>query len=238
MNIKSLLIDDEFLAIAELKHMLEKHPEIEVTDIAQDWQTALEKIRQHKPDLIFLDISMPERNGFELLSMLDDAPQVIFVTAFDQFAIKAFEVNALDYLLKPVNASRLEEAIKKVKKTLEQASQKPDTLPIHKRIFIKDGEHCFFVALTDIILLESAGNYVKVFFGNKKPMLHRSLNYMEERLPESHFFRASRQHMINIAFVKEIEPWHNNTLRVTMTNGMQIDISQRQSVRFKEVMGV
>jgi two-component system LytT family response regulator len=176
MTIKSLLIDDEYLAIAELKHMLEKHPEIEVADTAQDWQTALEKIRQHKPDLIFLDISMPEKNGFELLSMLDDTPQVIFVTAFDQFAIKAFEVNALDYLLKPVNANRLEEAIKKVKKNLEQSSQKPEVLPIHKRIFIKDGEHCFFVALTDIILLESAGNYVKVFFGNKKPMLHRSLN--------------------------------------------------------------
>jgi two-component system, LytTR family, response regulator len=238
MTIRSLLIDDEYLAIAELKHMLEKYPDLEVIDTAQDWETAVQKIKEHKPDLIFLDISMPEKNGFELLALLDEAPQVIFVTAFDQFAIKAFEVNALDYLLKPVNASRLEEAIKKVKKTLEQTSHKPDILSIHKRIFIKDGEQCFFVALQDIILLESAGNYVKVFFGNKKPMLHRSLNYMEERLPESHFFRASRQHIININFVQEIEPWHNNTLRVTITNGMQIDISQRQSVRFKEVMGV
>ncbi len=238
MTITSLLIDDEYLALAELKHMLGKYPEIEVAGIAQDWQTALEKMKEHKPDLIFLDISMPEKNGFELLSLLDETPQVIFVTAFDQFAIKAFEVNALDYLLKPVNTGRLEEAIRKVKKTIEQTSQKPDTLPIHKRIFIKDGEQCFFVALSDIILLESAGNYVKVFFGNKKPMLHRSLNYMENRMPETYFFRASRQHIINTAFVKDIEPWHNNTLRVTMTNGMQIDISQRQSVKFKEVMGV
>jgi two-component system LytT family response regulator len=238
MSIRSLLIDDEHLAIAELKFMLEKHPEVEVVDVAQDWETALEKIREHRPDLIFLDISMPEKNGFELLAMLDEAPQVIFVTAFDQFAIKAFEVNALDYLLKPVNQSRLDESIKKVKKTMEQASQKPAALPIHKRIFIKDGEQCFFVALSEIILLESAGNYVKVYFGNKKPMLHRSLNYMEERLPENHFFRASRQHIINTEFVKDISPWHNNTLKVTMNNGMLVDISQRQSVKFKEVMGV
>lgn len=238
MSIRSLLIDDEHLAIAELKFMLEKHPEVEVVDVAQDWETALEKIRNHRPDLVFLDISMPEKNGFELLAMLDEAPQVIFVTAFDQFAIKAFEVNALDYLLKPVNQSRLEEALKKVKTKMEQAFEKPSALPIQKRIFIKDGEQCFFVALSEIILLESAGNYVKVYFGNKKPMLHRSLNYMEERLPESHFFRASRQHMINTEFVKDISPWHNNTLKVTMNNGMLVDISQRQSVKFKEVMGV
>lgn len=238
MIIRSILIDDEPLAIAELKHMLQKHPEVEITDTAIDWETALEKIRTQKPDLIFLDISMPEKNGFELLGLLDEAPQVIFVTAFDQFAIKAFEVNALDYLLKPVNKDRLEEAVHKVRKALTKSAEKAESLSIDKRIFIKDGEQCFFVALSEIVFLESAGNYAKVFFGSKKPLLHRSLNYMEERLPESHFFRASRQYIININFVKEIEPWHNNTLRVTMTNGVQIDISQRQSVRFKEVMGV
>jgi two-component system LytT family response regulator len=238
MAIRCILIDDEHLAIAELKHMLAKHPDVEVTETAQDWETAVQKIKEHKPDLIFLDISMPEKNGFELLAMLEEAPQVIFVTAFDQFAIKAFEVNALDYLLKPVNKDRLADAIHKVRKAMLTAAEKAETLPIQKRIFIKDGEQCFFVALSDIIVLESAGNYVKVFFGNKKPMLHRSLNYMEDRLPDTHFFRASRQHIINTTFVKDIESWHNNTLRATMTNGMLVDISQRQSVRFKELMGV
>jgi two-component system LytT family response regulator len=238
MAIRTLLIDDEHLAIAELSHMLAAYSDIEIIGKAENAESAIQLIRTEKPDLIFLDISMPEKNGFEMLAELDEAPQVIFVTAYDQYAIKAFEVNALDYLLKPVNKLRLEEAITKVKKQIQKEAFAPEALPIHKRIFIKDGEQCFFVPLTDICIFESAGNYVKVFFEKKKPLLHRSLNYMEERLPESHFFRASRQHIINIEFIKQIVPFHNNTLRVTMLNGMEVDISQRQSVRFKEIMGV
>lgn len=238
MAIRTLLIDDEHLAIAELTYMLAAYSDIEIIGKAQHADAAIQLIRSEKPDLVFLDISMPEKNGFEMLAELDETPQVVFVTAYDQYAIKAFEVNALDYLLKPVNKDRLEEAINKVKKALVISAEKAEPLPIHKKIFIKDGEQCFFVALSDIMILESAGNYVKIFFGNKRPLLHRSLNYMEERLPETYFFRASRQHIINTHFVKDIESWHNNTLRVTMNNGVQIDISQRQSVRFKEVMGV
>jgi two-component system, LytTR family, response regulator len=238
MAIRTLLIDDEHLAIAELTHMLAAYADIEIVGKAQEAGTAIQLIRHEKPDLIFLDINMPEKNGFDMLSELDEAPQVIFVTAYDQYAIKAFEVNALDYLLKPVNKTRLEEAVSKVKRQMQKEASAPETLPIHKRIFIKDGEQCFFVPLADICIFESAGNYVKVFFESKKPLLHRSLNYMEERLPGSHFFRASRQHIINIEFIKKIVPFHNNTLRVTMENGMEVDISQRQSVRFKELMGV
>jgi two-component system, LytTR family, response regulator len=238
MAIRTLLIDDEHLAIAELTHMLAAYADIEIVGKAQEAGTAIQLIRHEKPDLIFLDINMPEKNGFDMLSELDEAPQVIFVTAYDQYAIKAFEVNALDYLLKPVNKTRLEEAVSKVKRQMQKEASAPETLPIHKRIFIKDGEQCFFAPLSDICIFESAGNYVKVFFDHKKPLLHRSLNYMEERLPGSHFFRASRQHIINIEFIKKIVPFHNNTLRVTMENGMEVDISQRQSVRFKELMGV
>lgn len=235
MSIKAIIIDDEPLSVAELQLMLQQYAGIEVIATATRASEALEKIRLYKPDLLFLDINMPERNGFQLLEALDEAPDVVFVTAYDEFAVKAFEVNALDYLLKPVNKDRLSEAVQKI---IAKQAQTPARLEADKRIFIKDGEQCFFVALKEIIFLESAGNYVKVFYKDKKPLLHRSMNYMEERLPESIFFRASRQHIINTEFIKNIEPFLNSTLRVTMSNGAVIDISQRQTVRFKEQMGI
>lgn len=233
MSIRAFIVDDEPLSVAELQLMLQPHSGIEVVGSATRASEAIEKIKELRPSLLFLDINMPERNGFQLLEALDDAPDVIFVTAYDEYAVKAFEVNALDYLLKPVNKERLAEAIQKVS---QQAA--PQKLGADKKIFIKDGERCFFVRLSDIMYLESAGNYVKVFFQNKMPLLHRSMNYMEERLPDSLFFRASRQHIINTEFIRQIDPFLNGSLRVTMENGAQIDISQRQAVRFKEQMGI
>lgn len=238
MAITTILIDDEHLALAELQMMLDKHPQLQVVATAANATEAMEKIKLHQPDLIFLDINMPGQSGFDLLQELEDAPQVIFVTAYDQFAIKAFEVNALDYLLKPVNAERLEEAISKALKQIQLLKKEEQKLRIDKRIFIKDGEHCYFVPLAEVFLIESVGNYARVFYGDKKPLLHKSLNYLEEKLPETHFFRTDRQHIINIQFIKKINPLFNSALQVEMQNGAKIDISQRQSVRFKELMGV
>ncbi len=238
MTIRTLLIDDEPLALTELQTMLRQFTEIEVIDTASDAREAVEKITTLKPALIFLDINMPGRSGFELLEELDEAPQVIFVTAYDQFAIKAFEVNALDYLLKPVNAQRLAEAVEKLKKQIALEQKNEHKLSIEKRIFIKDGDRCFFVPLAEVFLIESVGNYAKVHYQNKTPLLHKSLNYLEEKLPDTHFFRAGRQHIINIHFIKNIHPFFNNSLQVEMQNGAKIDISQRQSVKFKELMGV
>lgn len=235
MTVRAIIVDDEPLAVAELQRMLQHHPQVEVIASATRSADALQKIKQLNPDVIFLDINMPEMNGFQLLEALDETPEVIFITAYDEFAVRAFEVNALDYVLKPVNAERLAEAIKKL--TLPQLENKP-RLEADKKIFIKDGEQCFFIPLKDILYLESAGNYVKVFFKDKRPMLHRSLNYMEERLPDSIFFRASRQFIINTEFIRSIDPFLNGTLRVTMTNGVVIDISQRQAVKFKDQMGI
>ncbi|MFY7965581.1 MAG: LytR/AlgR family response regulator transcription factor [Chitinophagaceae bacterium] len=238
MAIKTIIIDDEHLAIAELKLMLEKHNDIQVIDTAVNVIEATEKIKTQQPELIFLDINMPGKNGFDLLQDLDECPYVVFVTAYDQFAIKAFEVNALDYILKPVNAIRLAEAIAKIKKQIIFAKSNENKLSIEKRIFIKDGDTCFFAPLADVFLIESVGNYARIFYQNKKPLLHRSLNYLEERLPATHFFRAGRQHIINIHFIKNIESFFNNTLQVEMFNGIKIDVSQRQSVKFKELMGI
>ena len=238
MAIKTLLIDDEPLALAELQMMLKPYADIEVAGTASDVRDAVHKISLLKPQLIFLDINMPGKSGFDLLEELDETPHVIFVTAYDQFAIKAFEIDALDYLLKPVNSQRLAEAVEKVKRQIRTVSKTADRLGIDKRIFIKDGEHCFFAPLADVFLIESVGNYARVYYQNKKPMLHKSLNYLEERLPDSHFFRTDRQHIINIHFIRNIHPFLNNSLQVEMHNGTIIDISQRQSVKFKEIMGV
>lgn len=218
--------------------MLSVHPEIEVLAIADSVASALEQIEQHKPQLIFLDINLNGASGFDILEKLDEVPSVIFVTAYDQYALKAFEVSALDYLLKPINPQRLSEAIQKIKKQFLPTEQKVSQLSMDKRIFIKDGEQCFFVPLAEVHLMESFGNYVRIYYGNNKPLLHKSLNYLEEKLPDSHFFRANRQYLINIHFIKNIESYFNNTLQVEMPDGIKIEISQRQSVKFKELMGV
>lgn len=239
MNKKCFLVDDEILAIRELETMLKAFPELEIIGSSDRATKAVEQINTLKPDLIFLDINMPGMNGFELLEKLDEAPDVIFVTAYDEYAIKAFEVNALDYILKPINPERLKDAISKVEKKLkDNASSAQDKLGLEKKIFIKDGEKCFFVPVKDIFLIESEGNYVKVYFENKKPLLHKSLTYMDSRLPEDIFFRANRQFIINLNYIKNIEPYFNSTLLVEMQNGQKIDLSQRQSVKFRELTGV
>lgn len=234
---KTILIDDEPLAIAELQSMLKVFPEIEVVASANDAGEAIERINQLAPQLIFLDINMPGKNGFELLAELPQAPEVIFVTAYDQYAIKAFEVNALDYVLKPVNPERLREAVSKVIRKSSRPVASAELDP-NKKIFIKDGEQCFFVPIHQIFYVESVGNYVRLYFRDKKAMLHRSLNYMEEKLPQEHFFRTSRQEIININFIKNIVPYFSNTLQVELESGLKIDLSQRQSVKFKEKMGI
>ncbi len=238
MAITALLVDDEPLALAELQNMLLKYPDISVTDTAKNAADAIQKIQTQKPQLVFLDINMPGKSGFELLEELDESPYVIFVTAYDQFAIKAFEVNALDYLLKPVNANRLAEAIDKAKKQIGASKNEELKMSIDKRIFIKDGDLCYFVPLSEIFLIESVGNYARIFYRDKKPLLHKSLNYLEEKLPDTHFFRTGRQHIINVEFIKNIHPYFNNALQVEMQNGAKLEISQRQSVKFKEKMGV
>lgn len=239
MTFKSLIIDDEPLAIAELEVLLRSFPQIEVIGKSEQAKEALSLCNENKPDLIFLDINMPGMSGFELLENLDEVPEVIFVTAYDEYAIKAFDINALDYLLKPVNPARLAEAISRLEKRIEKEKKRvsENRISIEKRLFIKDGEKCFFVPVAAIFLLESDGNYVKIHFEDKKALLHKSLTYMENRLPEEIFFRANRQFMFNLNFVKRIEPYFNSTLLIELQSGHKIDLSQRQSVKFRELTG-
>lgn len=233
---KTLIIDDERLARKELTSLLEAHKEIEIVDEAVNAEDAIAKIDEHKPGLIFLDVQMPGKTGFELLSDLDKVPQVIFTTAYDEFALKAFEVNALDYLLKPIQADRLSDALKKVNFDEETASNQ--VLGKDDRVFVKDGDKCWFVKLEDVRYFESDGNYIKVFFEGFRPMIHKSLNALDERLDDRYFFRASRKHIINLGWVEKIDTWFNGGLLVELKGGDKIEVSRRQAARFKERMSL
>lgn len=230
---KALLIDDERLARAELRRLLEKHPEIEIAGEARNAEEALDMIGRLEPELIFLDIQMPGSNGFELLAQLDRAPLVIFTTAFDEYALKAFEVNALDYLLKPVAPDRLAAALARISNAKPRAAVAAD-----QQIFVKDGERCWFVAIKDIVLLESEGNYTRLFFGSNRPLVLRSLNYLEERLEPAMFFRASRKHILNLKFIDGMDAWANGGFLVRLKGGFQVEMSRRQAQKFKEVMSL
>ena len=242
MPITAIIIDDERLARNELKKLLEQHTEIQIIDEASGVDEGVVKIELARPDLIFLDIQMPGKTGFDLLGELEKAPKVIFTTAFDEFALKAFEVNALDYLLKPIDPNRLSDAIQKLQTelTLEQASllggSTRGPLTEADQVFVKDGEKCWFVKLAEIRLFESVGNYAKVYFSSHKPLILKSLNALEDRLDEHVFFRANRKHIINLHWIEKIEPYFNGGLLVELKGGEKIEISRRQSVKFKEMM--
>lgn len=246
---RAIIVDDERLARNELKNLLSEFPEVEIVDEANSAADALKKIATHLPDVVFMDIHMPGTNGIEALKQLkelDEIPKVVFVTAYDEYAIEAFRLNALDYLLKPVDPDRLNETINKLISledeenfdALEQDTRKDRFLNIDDKIFIKDGEKCFYIALEEIRYFESMGNYVKVYFKNNKPMILRSLNSLEERLSPDHFFRANRKYIINLNHITAIENWFNGGLQVTLTENEKIEISRRQTMRFKEMMSL
>jgi two-component system LytT family response regulator len=246
---RAILIDDERLARTELRKLLQEFPEIEVIDEASNAEEGLQKIESHNPDLIFLDIQMPGKTGFDLLSELDHAPQVIFTTAYDEYALKAFEVNALDYLLKPIEPRRLADAVEKLRRSANGGTpdrpgvghvsiENNSILSENDQVFVKDGERCWFVKLGEVRLFESVGNYAKVFFGPNKPLILKSLNALEERLDEKVFFRANRKHIVNLRMIDKIEPYFNGGLLLELKGGEKIEVSRRQTVKFKEMMSL
>ncbi len=239
--LKVVLIDDERLARSELRRMLEEFSDVEIIGEAANSAEGIEKVESLNPDLIFLDIQMPDKSGFDMLSQLDKAPHVIFVTAYDEYALKAFDVNALDYLMKPVEPQRLAEALLKVRQKNEEeilSYNNRGILSENDQVFVKDGERCWFVRLSEVRLFESVGNYAKVFFGTNKPLILKSLNALEERLDEKVFFRANRKHIINLRMIEKIEPYFNGGLLLDLNGGEKIEVSRRQAVKFKEMMSL
>jgi two-component system, LytTR family, response regulator len=232
--IRALIVDDERLARTELRRLLAAHAEIEIIGEAANIADAERAINELQPELIFLDVQMPGGSGFDLLAALDDAPEVIFTTAFDAYALKAFEVNALDYLQKPIEAKRLAAALTRAQSRI---AKNQVTLKSDNKIFIKDGERCWFVALTEISLFESEGNYARVYFqtesGTHRPLILRSLNQLEARLDAATFFRANRRQIINLDFVKRLAPADTGGLSVVLENDLIIDLSRRRAMEFR-----
>lgn len=241
---KAVIIDDERLARNELKKLLQDFPEVEIIGEATNADEGIEKIESLSPDLIFLDIQMPGKTGFDMLCELERAPHVIFTTAYDEFALKAFEVNALDYLMKPVEPKRLADALQKLQQADEKemaatlAGVNRGMLSENDQVFVKDGERCWFVKLTEVRLFESVGNYAKVFFAGNKPLILKSLNALEERLDEKVFFRANRKHIVNLRMIDKVEPYFNGGLLLDLKGGEKIEVSRRQAVKFKEMMSL
>jgi two-component system LytT family response regulator len=245
MRKTAVIIDDERLARNELKKMLVDYPEIEVVGEAANVDEARKIIEELNPELIFLDIQMPVKTGFVLLEELERVPIVVFTTAHDEYALKAFEVNALDYLLKPIDPKRLSDAIQKLmfqddRELLvnEGRSENRNFLSDLDQVFVKDGEKCWFVKLAEIRLFESVGNYARVFFGANKPLILKSLNSLEERLDPKTFFRANRKHIVNLRMIEKVEPFFNGGLLLEIKGGEKIEVSRRQAVRFKEMMSL
>ncbi len=239
---RALIIDDERLARKELMKLLEDHPMIEVVGEAMNADEAINMINDLNPDLLFLDIQMPGKTGFQLLEELDSVPLVVFTTAYDEFALKAFEVNALDYLLKPIQPERLAETVAKLsekERAKTVATNGPEKkLGLNDQVFVKDGDRCWFVSLSNVRLFESDGNYIKVYFDANRPMIHKSLNALDEKLDERAFFRASRKHIVNLSWVEGIEPWFNGGLMVRLRGGDKVEVSRRQAAKFKDMMSL
>ena len=242
MKIQTVIVEDSRLARNELKELMKNHDCLELIGEAENVDDGVELIERTKPDLLLLDINMPEKDGFELLELLDFVPITVFTTAFDQYAIKSFEYNALDYLLKPIGTDRFNKAIEKVAERMGSTapSKKKDEqlYDNNSQIFIRDGEKCWIVKVGDIVLLEIVGNYTRVYFKGENALVYKSLSQVELRLPSEIFFRANRQQIINLKRIAEVVPWFNGKLKITMPNGISVEVSRRQSYIFKDLLSI
>lgn len=233
-EINVCIIDDSRLARAEMRRLLADFDDINITGEAANAEQAFEVIQRTEPGLLFLDIQMPGKDGFQLLEELDSVPHVIFVTAYNEYAVRAFEVSALDYLTKPVDLERLNEALMKVRNSRTNLPQNDEPLQEESRVFVKDGDRCWFVRVGDIDLIESNGNYAKVHFDDEHPMIHKSLNYLENRLSPDLFFRANRSQIINLKRIKNVDPWFRQSIKIELANGESVEVSRRRSKEFRE----
>ncbi len=231
---RALIVDDEPLARRELRRMLADFAWIEIVGEAANIDEAQKRIEELSPELVFLDIKMPGGSGFDLLERLEAVPQVIFTTAYDQHAVKAFEVNALDYLLKPIEPERLAAAIARARKRVDEPSQPRSNEPALDQLFVRDGPRCWFVPLSEVSLLTADGNYVRLLWGTRQPLLGRPLTAIEQRLDPKQFFRANRRQIFNLAYVERVELGIGGRLHVQLRGGPEVEISRRQARLFRQ----
>jgi two-component system LytT family response regulator len=215
---------------------LAEFPWVEVVGEAGNVEQAAQLVESLSPELLFLDIQMPGGSGFDLLARLEHLPEVIFTTAHDEFAVRAFEVDALDYLLKPIDPARLAEALGRVRSA--QAAQKTQPGEVLEKIFVRDGGRCWFVPLREVRLLSSEGNYIRLSWGKTGPLLGRALAALEQRLDPNRFFRANRRQIINLDFIESVELGVNGRLHAQLRDGPEVEISRRQTRLFKTKMSI
>lgn len=235
---RAMVIEDSRLAREGLVRMLQAFAEIEVIAQAEHADAALALIAQLRPELLFLDIQMPGASGFDLLERLDYTPRIIFTSAYSEYAIRSFDYHTVDYLLKPISAERLAKAVAKISET---SATEPDTKPpleMSSRVFIKDGDHCHLVPVEAIRYIESCKNYVRVYFANQKAYVKKSMNNIDERLPPKHFFRISRQHIVNLQAIAQIVESVGEGYELTMSDGAVLEVSRRNAIALKERLGL
>jgi two-component system LytT family response regulator len=245
--VKALIVDDERLARKELRRLLAEHPRIQVVGEAANAAEARSAMLDLEPELVFLDVQMPGESGFDLLESLDAVPLVVFTTAYDEYALQAFEVSALDYLVKPIEPRRLARTVERLLAThgaTGGARQEMDVrsgappLSEHHRVFVSDGKRSWLVQLGDVRLFESVGNYTRVFFGKEKPLIHRSLNDLVAKLDDQVFFRANRQQIINLKAVRAIHPWFGGRMMAELEGGHEVTLSRRRAREFRDRMSM
>ncbi|GGB20961.1 LytR/AlgR family response regulator transcription factor [Mucilaginibacter rubeus] len=225
-KIRVLIIDDERAARSEIRRLLGNHPDFEIIGEAVNADDALKMIGEQTPDLLFLDIQMPEKSGFDLLESLEQVPPVIFTTAYDQYAVKAFEVNALDYLVKPIRDERFEKAIVQARQRLSKADSAG-------QIFVKDRQQYHFIQWSSVHLIESMDNYARIFLGDKTVFLKSSLKQLEDKLTSNIFFRINRAQIVNRQYIQTITTV-DGRLKITLNTGTELEVSERQSAKFRQ----
>jgi two-component system, LytTR family, response regulator len=235
--VKAIIVDDEGSARLEMRRLLKTHTDIEVIAEAATADEAQAIIERESPDVLFLDIQMPERSGFDLLRALDSPwPAIIFTTAFDEFAVRAFEVNACDYLLKPISPRRLGDALARARQTAGTDGWEREDVILNEddQIFLKDNNRCWVIQVRQIRLLQLEDNYTRIYFENESILVLRSLAALEKRLPNKLFFRANRSQVINLSCIESVVPWFNQGLKVRLSAGQEVEIARRPARSFRE----
>jgi two-component system LytT family response regulator len=236
--VKVLIVDDEPLARRELRRLLAMHSWVEIVGEARNIEEARERVEALHPAVVFLDVQMPGGTGFDLLEQLDRPPRVIFTTAYDRYAVKAFEVNALDYLLKPIEPERLAVALEKIRTIVQPMGPSTGEAVPLDQLFVRDGPRCWFVPLNQVAVFTAEGNCVRLHWGKARPLLARSLLALEAKLDSRRFFRANRRQILNLAFIESVEAGARGRLHVQLTDGPEVEISRRQARIFRGRMTV
>ena len=245
--IKAIIIDDERLARSLVKEYLSNHADIEIIKECNDGFEGLKAIQEHQPDLIFLDIQMPKINGFEMLELIDQPPAVIFTTAYDEYAIKAFDNHAVDYLLKPFSKERFDKAIEKWK-TISKRNENTTALkhvmdtvsnaPLQReRIVVKSGSSIIVIPVNDILYLEAADDFVKIFTRKGHWLKNKTMAHFEQQLNATQFIRVHRSYIVNISEITRLEPYEKDSHILLLKSGEKIPVSKTGMSKLKEVLG-